>query len=104
MKRLGLIVIPFASFLLCVLMISLFVLRVKEPALERPFASPFYPVFPAIALVISAVTLFAVIYFNFTLCLYFFGGLGLVTVIFIGMGKHKVKLEEEDMIAPIFIE
>jgi ethanolamine permease len=31
-------------------MVSLFVLRRREPALERPFRAPFYPVFPAIAL------------------------------------------------------
>jgi len=45
-------------------MISLFVLRVKEPALERSFKSPAYPVFPAIALIISTITLFAMIYYN----------------------------------------
>jgi len=83
-------------------MISLFILRVKEPGLERPFASPFYPVFPAIALIISAVTLFAMIYFNFMLSVYFFAGLGAVTLVFILMGKHKVKLlDDELMIAPV---
>jgi len=83
-------------------MISLFILRVKEPGLERPFASPFYPVFPAIALIISAVTLFAMIYFNFMLSIYFFAGLALVTLVFILMGKHKVKLlDDELMIAPV---
>ncbi|HEY8783248.1 MAG TPA: ethanolamine permease [Mucilaginibacter sp.] len=73
-------------------MISLFILRVKEPDLERPFASPFYPVFPAIALLISGVTLFAMIYFNVILSLYFFGGLAVVTLIFVLMGKHKQKI------------
>jgi ethanolamine permease len=43
-------------------MVSLFILRKKEPALERPFASPFYPVFPAVALIISTVCLLAIIY------------------------------------------
>jgi ethanolamine permease len=33
-------------------MVSLFMLRVKEPKLERPFTSPMYPAFPAIALTI----------------------------------------------------
>jgi ethanolamine permease len=82
-------------------MISLFILRVKEPGLERPFASPFYPVFPAVALLISAVTLFAIIYFNFILSIYFFVGLAFVSVIFILMGKHKIKLVEDFMVAPI---
>lgn len=90
-----------AVLMYMVSMISLFILRVKEPDLERPFASPFYPVFPAIALIISAVTLFAMIYFNFMLSIYFFAGLALVTLIFILMGKHKVKLLDDYMIAPI---
>jgi ethanolamine permease len=84
-------------------MISLFILRVKEPRLERPFASPFYPVFPAIALIISAVTLFAVIYFNFMLSLIFFAGLAIAILIFVLMGKHKVKIIDNYMVAPVNI-
>jgi len=76
-------------------MISLFILRVKEPGLERPFASPFYPVFPMIALIISGITLFAIIYFNFKLSFYFFGGLAIVVLIFVLMGKHKVKIKDD---------
>ena len=76
-------------------MTSLFILRVKEPGLERPFASPFYPVFPAIALIISAITLFAMIYFNLMLSLYFFAGLALVILIFVLMGKHKIKIMDD---------
>src|SRR6185436_8467378 len=40
-------------------MVSLFVLRKKAPGLERPFRAPAYPVFPAIALALSAVFLAA---------------------------------------------
>ncbi|MGZ3819601.1 MAG: ethanolamine permease [Mucilaginibacter sp.] len=76
-------------------MISLFVLRSKEPALERPFASPFYPVFPAIALLLSAVCLLAIIYYNFWLSLYFFAGLVAVIIVFMLMGKHKVKIIDD---------
>ncbi|HEY4325527.1 MAG TPA: ethanolamine permease [Mucilaginibacter sp.] len=82
-------------------MISLFILRKKEPHLNRPFISPFYPVFPAIAMVISAITLFAMMYYNFKLSLYFFTGLAAVIILFVLMGKHKVKLIEENMITPI---
>ena len=85
-------------------MISLFILRVKEPDLERSFTSPFYPVFPAIALIISTVTLFAMIYYNFMLSVYFFTGLAVVIMIFMLMGKHKVKLIDDFMVPPIFIE
>jgi ethanolamine permease len=38
-------------------MVSLFVLRRKEPSLERPFVAPVYPLFPALALVLSVVFL-----------------------------------------------
>ncbi|HEY8931623.1 MAG TPA: ethanolamine permease [Mucilaginibacter sp.] len=93
-----------AVFMYLMSMISLFVLRSKEPKLERPFASPFYPLFPAIALVISAVTLFAIIWYNFTLSLYFFGGLALATILFLAMGKHKQKLIEDFMVAPVIVD
>jgi len=73
-------------------MISLFTLRKKEPGLERPFASPFYPYFPAIALVLSAICLVAIIYYNWLLSLIFFGGLGAAILLFMLLGKHKVKI------------
>src|SRR6187402_303960 len=79
-------------------MISLFILRVKEPKLERPFASPFYPVFPAVALVISAICLFAIIYYNFWISLIFFAGLITVVLLFMLMGKHKVKIMDDGLL------
>ena len=45
-------------------MASLFKLRQNEPMLDRPYRAPFYPVFPAIALICGVVCLFAVVYFN----------------------------------------
>jgi ethanolamine permease len=86
-----------AVFMYMMSMISLFILRKKEPDLERPFISPFYPVFPAVALIISAVSLFAIIYYHFGLSLIFFGGLAASVIVFVAMGKHKVKLVEEYM-------
>ena len=76
-------------------MISLFVLRKNEPGLERPFASPFYPYFPAIALVLSAVCLVAFVYSYWLLSLYFTGGLVAVISIFMLMGKHKVRIADD---------
>lgn len=93
-----------AVFMYMMSMISLFVLRKKEPGLERPFTSPFYPVFPAIALIISAITLITMIYYNLMLSLLFFAGLALAILVFIWMGKHKLKLIEDFMVAPIFIK
>jgi len=76
-------------------MISLFVLRKNEPGLERPFASPFYPYFPATALVLSAVCLIAFVYSYWLLSLYFTGGLIAAIAIFMLMGKHKVKISDD---------
>ena len=84
-----------AVFMYMMSMVSLFILRKKEPGLDRPFASPFYPVFPAIALLISTVTLFAIIWFNAILSLFFFGGLMLFIAIFVAMGKHKVGIKDD---------
>lgn len=53
-------------------MVTLLVLRRKEPVLPRPFKVPFYPYFPLIALVIAGVALAAMITLNITLaCVYF---------------------------------
>ncbi|WKB51274.1 ethanolamine permease [Eleftheria terrae] len=45
-------------------MASLFALRRKEPALERPFPARGYPLFPAVALVLAVVCLGTMVYFN----------------------------------------
>jgi len=76
-------------------MVSLFMLRIKEPDLERPFVSPFYPVFPAIALLISAISIFAIIWFNPVLGLVFFAGLVVTVLLFKWLGKHKHGIPED---------
>jgi ethanolamine permease len=43
--------------------LSLFALRKKEPELHRPFLTPAYPYFPAIALVIASVALAALVFY-----------------------------------------
>ena len=87
-------------------MISLFILRKKEPELERPFASPFYPYFPAIALILSAICLLAIIYYNWLLSLIFFGGLVAAILLFMLLGKHKVKIMDDVLLekAAVFAE
>lgn len=55
-------------------MAALFKLRASEPALERPYRAPFYPVFPAIALALGLVCLGAMVWFN-----------GLLTAVFLGL-------------------
>jgi ethanolamine permease len=76
-------------------MISLFILRKKEPALERPFKVPLYPWCPAIALVLSLLALCAIVYYNGWLSALFFGGLAIAVFIFVAMGKHKLEEEKE---------
>lgn len=85
-------------YMMC--MVSLFILRKKEPNLERPFMAPFYPVFPAIALVISVICLLAIIYFNKQVTAMFFGGLVVIVLIFVLLGKHKEALTDEMMARP----
>jgi ethanolamine permease len=53
-------------------MLSFFALRRKEPDLERPFRVPYFPLFPAIALIIASIALISLIIYNFSLALIFF--------------------------------
>jgi ethanolamine permease len=45
-------------------MAALFKLRRTEPNMERPFKAPFYPLFPAFALVGACICLVTMIYYN----------------------------------------
>jgi ethanolamine permease len=79
-------------------MISLFILRKKEPGMNRPFKSPFYPLFPAIALILSGICLVAIIYYNFFLAIIFTAGLCCWLIVFVIKGKHKLPLKDELLI------
>ncbi|WP_295652523.1 ethanolamine permease [uncultured Mucilaginibacter sp.] len=94
LSALGAIVMYLAS------MISLFVLRKKEPALPRPFNLPFYPAFPLIALVLSAVCLFAIMYFHLVVSSIFFGGMAAAVLIFVSMGRHKIQIQDDVLLQP----
>lgn len=72
-------------------MISLFVLRRKEPQLERPFKTPFYPWFPAIALGLSVITLGAIIYYNRLLSVIFFAGLLVTWITYLIIRKQRIR-------------
>ena len=52
-------------------MMSLFKLRKSEPNLQRPFKAVAYPLFPIIALVLAAISLVTMIYYNQQLTLVF---------------------------------
>ncbi|MEM7181331.1 MAG: ethanolamine permease [Spirochaetota bacterium] len=64
-------------------MISLFVLRKKEPDLKRPFRAPLYPYFPMAALVLSTICLLSIIISNPILSGVFFALLGISFLLFI---------------------
>nr|WP_121271807.1 ethanolamine permease [Pedobacter schmidteae] len=53
-------------------MISIVILRKREPDLPRPFRVPFYPVFPVVSLVIATISILAMLIFNLKLGLIYF--------------------------------
>lgn len=65
-----------ALSLYVVSMLSLLQLRKREPGLPRPFQVPGYPWMPLLALVLSVVSLAAIVVFNTTLALVYFLLLG----------------------------
>ena len=75
--------------LLIISMVSLFVLRVKHAQVARPFISPAYPWFPAVAVLLSLLCLGAIVYYNLMLSLIFFGLMALWLIVFRVMGTHK---------------
>ena len=68
-------------------MFSFFALRKNEPDLDRPFRVPFYPVFPAVALVVSSICMVALIIFNFNLFLIFIAVIAVAFVPYLVLKK-----------------
>jgi len=62
-----------ALTLYIIAMVSLLVLRKKEPEMNRPFRVPLYPLSPVLALVIAAFSIVVMSYYNFNLALIYFG-------------------------------
>lgn len=62
--------------------LAIFRLRKTEPALERPFRVPLYPVFPIVALLIAAVALVAMSYYNLQLSLIFFATIAMAFILY----------------------
>ncbi|MEX2589392.1 MAG: amino acid permease, partial [Chitinophagales bacterium] len=58
-----------ALTLYIVSMLAFFALRKNEPDLERPFRVPFFPIFPALALIIATIALIAITVYNLKLAL-----------------------------------
>jgi ethanolamine permease len=68
-------------------MISLLVLRKKEPDLIRPFKVPLYPISPIVALIIASISIIAITIYNPWLALIYFGILLVSYLLFITIKK-----------------
>ncbi len=71
-------------------MISLLVLRKKEPEMDRPFKVPMYPLTPIVALVIASVAFVAITIYNPTLALIYFG------ILVVTYGYFKLTFKETE--------
>ncbi len=80
-------------------MVSLFVLRKKEPLQKRTFTVPLYPFFPATALILSVICFIAIAWYNPLLTLWFFAVLLGALAIFMLTGKHKEKIGGDALLA-----
>ena len=78
-----------AVVMYCISMISLFRLR-KQASHQPSCKTPLYPWFPAIALLLSFVSLIAIIYYNFLLSIIFFTGLILAFILFKMFNKQQL--------------
>ena len=84
-----------AVSLYAISMVTVIVLRKKEPALQRPFRVPFYPAFPVIALIIASVCMVAMVTLNIKLSLIYFGILVLSYIWFHGFVKKTIDAKKE---------
>ncbi len=75
-------------------MMSLFALRKNEPNLARPFKAYAYPLFPMIALVLAAISLITMIYYNQQLTIVFFGLMVLAYLYFMMTQHHRDASED----------
>lgn len=73
-------------------MVSLFVLRRKEPNMERSYRAPLYPILPALALSCAIVALTAVIFYNTTIFLIYIAFVMILSVFFM-MRSTKKRLQ-----------
>jgi ethanolamine permease len=84
-------------------MVSLFRLRRQEPELERPFRAPFYPVFPAVALVLACVCLLAVVVNNPGVSVITAGLFGLGTLYYKHIAAPNVLRQDDAPPAPVAV-
>lgn len=88
-----------AILLYIVSMLALFKLRRVEPALERPFAAPFYPLFPAVALVLAVVCGLTMIYYNKVVFALFLGAFAISVVAYLLTAKLRGAADADALLA-----
>jgi ethanolamine permease len=79
-------------------MLSLFRLRQVSPHLERSYHAPFYPVFPAFALLAAIVCLIAMVYYNPLVALIFVGIVAVGYVYFLLTAHQRAIAPRDDQI------
>ena len=80
-------------------MLALFRLRKTEPALERPFVAPAYPLLPALALGAALICLAAMVWFNQMLALLFLASLALAYLYFRLTRHHRQAAARDPMLS-----
>lgn len=79
-------------------MAALFRLRATEPALERPFLAPGFPLLPGIALVLAVLALVTMVYFNGMVFLLFVALMALGLAYFRMTGNLRAGAEADDLL------
>ncbi|URI10076.1 ethanolamine permease [Aquincola tertiaricarbonis] len=79
-------------------MASLFKLRASEPGLARPYRAPFYPLFPAIALVLGLVCLGAMVWFNQLLTAVFLGLMAIAYAYFRLTSRSREEAPQDELL------
>jgi ethanolamine permease len=88
-----------ALTLYVIAMVTVLVLRKKEPGLERPFRVPCYPVFPVTALIIGLACLIAMVTLNIRLSMIYFTLLGLSYIWFHIVVKKRLRDAEQTIVS-----
>ncbi len=78
-------------------MISLIVLRRKNPEMERPFKVPMYPATPVVALVIAVIALISITIYNPILACIYFGIVFVPMLWYWTIGKNRLEPEKPSL-------
>jgi ethanolamine permease len=79
-------------------MLALFTLRKREPNMERPYKTPFYPIFPAIALGCALISLVAMVYYNLLVTGVFLVMVAIAYIYFLTTSRRREEAPLDTMI------